>query len=70
MNAPSNPVKPKKDLSGLMPYLRRYRGGIVLGLVSVVLMSLLGNLIPLATGVITDTLRGDPVKLLDNFIQK
>src|SRR5882762_6362371 len=61
MNAPSNPVKPKKDLSGLMPYLRRYRGGIVLGLVSVVLMSLLGNLIPLATGVITDTLRGDPV---------
>jgi ATP-binding cassette subfamily B multidrug efflux pump len=61
MSAAPNPAKPKKDLSGLMPYLRRYRGGIVLGLASVVLMSLLGNLIPLATGVITDTLRGDPV---------
>src|SRR5215470_2038128 len=53
--------KPKKDLSGLMPYLLRYKPGIVLGLLSVVLMSLLGNIIPLATGVITDTLRGDPV---------
>ena len=57
----ANQAKPKKDLSGLKPYLKRYPGGIVLGLVSVVLMSLLGNLIPLATGVITDTLRGDPV---------
>src|SRR5260221_4963584 len=61
MNAAATSEKPKKDLSGLMPYLRRYKGGIVLGLASVVLMSLLGNLIPLATGVITDTLRGDPV---------
>jgi ATP-binding cassette, subfamily B, multidrug efflux pump len=61
MSAAPNPAKTKKDLSGLMPYLRRYRGGIVLGLTSVVLMSLLGNLIPLATGVITDSLRGDPV---------
>jgi ATP-binding cassette, subfamily B, multidrug efflux pump len=61
MSSASNTAKPKKDLRGLTPYLLRYRGGIVLGLVSVVLMSLLGNLIPLATGVITDTLRGDPV---------
>jgi ATP-binding cassette subfamily B multidrug efflux pump len=61
MNDAANTKVPKKDLSGLKPYLKRYPGGIVLGLVSVVLMSLLGNLIPLATGVITDTLRGDPV---------
>jgi ATP-binding cassette subfamily B protein len=54
-------AKPKKDLRGLSPYLRRYLFGIVLGLLSVVLMGLLGNLIPLATGVITDTLRGDPI---------
>src|SRR5438445_10158449 len=61
MNAAATSEKPKKDLSGLMPYLRRYKGGIVLGLVSVVIMSILGTVIPLATGVITDTLRGDPV---------
>jgi ATP-binding cassette, subfamily B, multidrug efflux pump len=61
MSAAAKPEKPKKDLSGLMPYLRRYKSGIALGLVSVVLMSLLGNFIPLSTGVITDTLRGDPV---------
>src|SRR2546430_12937812 len=61
MSAAAKPEKTKKDLSGLMPYLKRYKSGIVIGLVSVVLMSLLGNLIPLATGVITDTLRGDPV---------
>src|SRR5690349_19924116 len=53
--------KPKKDLSGLMPYLKRHTSGIVIGLVSVVVMSILGTVIPLATGVITDTLRGDPV---------
>ncbi|MBS1867643.1 MAG: hypothetical protein JSS69_17145, partial [Acidobacteria bacterium] len=53
--------KSKKDLRGLTPYLKRYPSGIFWGLVCVVLMSLLGNLIPLATGVITDTLRGDPI---------
>src|SRR5579871_2563031 len=61
MSGAATTDKPKKDLSGLMPYLRRYKPGIALGLVSVVLMSLLGNVIPLATGVITDSLRGDPV---------
>lgn len=54
-------AKPKKDLRGLTPYLKRYPSGIVLGLLAVVLMGLLGNLIPLATGVITDTLRGDAI---------
>jgi ATP-binding cassette subfamily B protein len=52
---------PKKDLSGLMPYLRRYTGGIVLGLVTVLLMGIIGNVIPLVTGVMTDTLAGNPV---------
>src|SRR5215813_365037 len=61
MSAAGTTEKPKKDLSGLMPYLLRYKSGIVLGLLSVVLMSLLGNITPLATGVITDTLRGDPI---------
>jgi ATP-binding cassette subfamily B multidrug efflux pump len=52
---------PKKDLSGLMPYLRRYTGAIVLGLLVVLLMGIIGNVIPLATGVMTDTLAGNPV---------
>jgi ATP-binding cassette subfamily B protein len=49
---------PRKDLSGLMPYLRRYIWAIVLGLFGVLLMGIIGNVIPLATGVITDTLAG------------
>jgi len=51
----------KKDLSGLMPYLRRYIWAIVLGLFGVLLMGIIGNVIPLATGVITDTLAGSPL---------
>ena len=50
---------PKKDLSGLMPYLRRYTFSIVVGLLVVLLMGIIGNVIPLATGVITDTLAGN-----------
>src|SRR6266516_3223615 len=44
-----------------MPYLRRYPWSIVLGLLVVLLMGIIGNVIPLATGVITDTLAGNPV---------
>jgi len=51
----------KKDLSGLMPYLRRYPGGIIFGLLTVFLMGAIGNVLPLATGVMTDTLAGNPV---------
>src|SRR5260370_32652101 len=52
---------PGKGLRGLMPYLRRYPGGIVFGLLTVVLMSIIGNVLPLATGVMTDTLAGNSV---------
>ena len=52
---------PKKDLSGLMPYLRRYPIGIIVGLFMVVLMGIVGNALPLATGVMTDTLAGNTV---------
>src|SRR5437879_13903714 len=44
-----------------MPYLRRYTGGIVFGLLTVVLMGVVGNILPLATGVMTDTLAGNAV---------
>src|SRR5450432_4268176 len=59
----SNAVKhPKvsswKSLSGLTPYLGRYPGAITLGLLAILLTSLIGNVIPLATGVITDVIAG------------
>jgi ATP-binding cassette, subfamily B, multidrug efflux pump len=47
-----------KNLVGLRPYLRRYPGGITIGLITLVLMGVVGNVIPLATGVLTDTLTG------------
>ena len=50
----------KVNLTGLRPYLRRYPGAITLGMITLVLMSMVGNIIPLATGVITDTLTGSP----------
>src|SRR6266852_1777625 len=49
---------PSKDLRGLMPYLRRYPGSIVFGLLMVFLMGIVTNVLPLATGVMTDTLAG------------
>src|SRR5713226_4155814 len=49
-----------KNLLGLVPYLRKYTGGIALGLVTLALMGLVGIVWPLATGVITDTLAGSP----------
>jgi ATP-binding cassette, subfamily B, multidrug efflux pump len=47
-----------KNLSGLTPYLARYPGAITLGLLAIVLTSLIGNAIPLMTGVITDVIAG------------
>ena len=55
--------KPKKtsswaNLRGLVPYLGRYKGAIAFGMVTLALMGIVGNVVPLATGVITDTLAG------------
>jgi ATP-binding cassette, subfamily B, multidrug efflux pump len=47
-------------LLGLIPYLKRYPGAIVLGMLCLVLTSLVGNVIPLTTGVITDVIAGSP----------
>lgn len=47
-----------KHLVGLLPYLGRYRGTITLGMICLVLSSLVQNIIPLATGVLTDILAG------------
>jgi ATP-binding cassette subfamily B multidrug efflux pump len=51
---------PSKDLRGLMPYLRRYTGAIIFGLLMVFLMGVVSNILPLATGILTDTLAGSP----------
>src|SRR5579885_32300 len=48
------------NLKGLFPYLRRYTPAIISGLLMVVFMALVGNIIPLATGIMTDVLAGDP----------
>src|SRR5579864_475970 len=58
-NAGQDPP-PSKDLRGLMPYLRRYTGSIVVGLLMVFLMGVVTYVLPLATGVMTDTLAGSP----------
>jgi len=47
-----------KNLFGLMPYLGRYRPAIALGMLALLLTSIIGNIIPLATGVMTDILAG------------
>ncbi len=49
-----------KNLSGLLPYLGRYKAAIALGLLTLALMGIIGNVVPLATGIITDTLSGSP----------
>src|SRR6185295_2094581 len=52
------PSSAGKNLVGLFPYLARYPGAIALGIVALVLTSLVGNIIPLATGVMTDIVAG------------
>ena len=47
-----------KNLLGLVPYLGRYRPAIALGMLALALTSIIGNVIPLATGVMTDILAG------------
>jgi ATP-binding cassette, subfamily B, multidrug efflux pump len=47
-----------KNLRGLVPYLARYKGAIAIGLLTLVIMGVVGSVVPLTTGVITDTLAG------------
>ena len=47
-----------KNLRGLFPYLRRYPGGLALGLSATVLMGIIGNIVPLTIGIIIDVLAG------------
>jgi ATP-binding cassette subfamily B multidrug efflux pump len=62
--SPSKPAPKKssswRNLAGLWPYLKRYPGGVALGMLCLLLTSIVGNIIPLTTGVITDAVAGNP----------
>jgi ATP-binding cassette, subfamily B, multidrug efflux pump len=47
-----------KNLRGLLPYLGRYKGAIAFGLFALAIMGLIGSIVPLTTGIITDTVAG------------
>lgn len=49
-----------KNLRGLLPYLARYKGGIALGLAVLGAMGVAGNVLPLLTGSVIDSLSGLP----------
>jgi ATP-binding cassette, subfamily B, multidrug efflux pump len=55
-----------KNLFGLVPYLGRYKPAVVIGLIALALTSIIGNIIPLATGVMTDILAGSPHPFQNN----
>ena len=59
-NATKQPPKVSagKNLRGLLPYLGRYKGAIAFGLLTLALMGLIGSIVPLTTGIITDTVAG------------
>ena len=48
-----------KQLVRLLPYLGRYKGGMTIGMVTLVAMGIIGNLVPLIMGVIFDCLGGE-----------
>jgi len=53
-----SPISALKNLAGLLPYLRRARKGLVLGSLYLLLGAVVGVLLPLAIGVILDSLSG------------
>ncbi len=51
-------ISARRNLRGLVPYLARYKGAIAVGLLTLFIMGVVGSIVPLTTGVITDTLAG------------
>jgi ATP-binding cassette subfamily B protein len=64
--AKERPVSAWKHLTGLFPYLKRYRRGLGLGTFYLILGSCVGALLPLAIGTIVDSLSGSRA-LLEKF---
>jgi len=52
-----------KQLVRLLPYLGRYKGGMTIGMITLVAMGLVGNLVPLLMGVIFDCISNEPKPL-------
>ncbi len=56
------PAQPRtsgwKNLRGLLPYIASYKGRVALGLIFLCAMGVVGNLLPLITGSIIDSLSG------------
>jgi ATP-binding cassette, subfamily B, multidrug efflux pump len=50
-----------KHLLSLIPYMGRYRLMTTLGFLTLIVMSVVGNLVPFVFGVLTDTLTGNPL---------
>jgi len=60
-SAPSRPrTSAWKDLRGLVPYIGRFKARVTLGLVILCAMGVVGNVLPLITGSIIDSLSGLP----------
>jgi ATP-binding cassette, subfamily B, multidrug efflux pump len=61
------PTAPEAQASGwdhlkrLIPYIMRYKAMSALGILTLVLMGLVGNLVPLVIGIFTDVLVGSPI---------
>ncbi len=68
--APAKTAEPRapgwKQLVRLLPYLGRYKGGMTIGLVTLVAMGLVGNVVPLIMGVIFDCI-GNEAKPLSKL---
>jgi ATP-binding cassette subfamily B protein len=62
-----NQTNPEAQASGwdhlkrLIPYIMRYKAMSALGILTLVLMGLVGNLVPLVIGIFTDVLVGSPI---------
>ena len=59
--APQRNLPGWKELQRLVPYVMRHKAMMALGLITLVLMGLIGNLVPLVIGAISDLLVGAPV---------
>jgi ATP-binding cassette subfamily B multidrug efflux pump len=58
-DAAKKPASSWANLLGLVPYLKRYPGGLALGFLTLVISSVAQNVIPLATGILTDIVAGN-----------
>jgi ATP-binding cassette, subfamily B, multidrug efflux pump len=52
-----------KQLVKLLPYIGRYKGGMTIGMITLVAMGLIGNIVPLLMGVIFDCVGNEPKPL-------